>query len=266
MLCNKKLFLFDIDGTLAIEDTLYPGSAALLSYIESIQGAAFFITNNSTKSNEDYVKKFAEKFHLRTTPQQFITSGYMAIRFLKKYHADDKIFALATDSFIQELRKAGLTITTTDDADTDCALIAFDNELTYDKLQNICGLLTQKDIPFYATNPDLRCPVKNGYIPDCGSICQMVENCTEKKPLYLGKPNKEVVKLCQELSGFSEEETLVIGDRLYTDIACGIAAGVETAVVLTGEATKEDLKDTIYSPTYCFETIEELYRWVIDEN
>ena len=73
---QKKLFLFDIDGTLAIGDTLYPGSADLLSYIDSIGGKAYYITNNSTKSGLDYVTKFRNAFQLETTEDQFVTSGY----------------------------------------------------------------------------------------------------------------------------------------------------------------------------------------------
>ena len=80
---NKKLFLFDIDGTIAVGDTLYEGSADLIRYINAIGGRAYYITNNSTKSGLDYVKKFHDAFHLDSTEDQFITSGYMTLRFLK---------------------------------------------------------------------------------------------------------------------------------------------------------------------------------------
>ena len=86
----------------------------------------------------------------------------------------------------------------------------------------------------------------------------MITESTGKKPTYLGKPSKEVVELCLQLSGFSKKETLVVGDRLYTDIACGINGGVDTCVVFTGEATKEDLENTPYKPTYQFENVQEL--------
>ena len=85
---QKKLFLFDIDGTLAIGDTLYKGSADLLSWIDANGGKSYFITNNSTKSGQDYVEKFHRAFHLDTTEDQFITSGYMTIRFLKENDCD----------------------------------------------------------------------------------------------------------------------------------------------------------------------------------
>ena len=255
---QKKLFLFDIDGTLAVGNTLYEGSAKLLEYIESIGGKAYYITNNSTKSGADYVAKFRDAFHLETTEDLFITSGYMTIRFLKEHYPSRKIFVLGTCSFIAELRKQGLHITETAEDDIACVVVAYDSELTYEKLTESCKVLSTIDVPFYATNPDLCCPIDFGFIPDCGAICEMLTHSTGKKPMYLGKPSKEVVELCLQLSGFSKEETLVVGDRLYTDIACGINGGVDTCVVFTGEAKEEDIKATPFTPTYAFATISDL--------
>ena len=108
---EKKLFLFDIDGTLALGDTLFEGSRKLLEHIDSIGGKAYYITNNSTKSGADYVKKFRDSFHLKTTEDLFITSGFMTIRFLKENFADKKIYCLGTHSFVEELRRNGLCVT-----------------------------------------------------------------------------------------------------------------------------------------------------------
>lgn len=255
---QKKLFLFDIDGTLAVGDTLYDGSAGLLSYIDRIGGKAYFITNNSTKSGADYVDKFRTAFQLETTKEQFITSGFMTLRFLKEHYADRKIFVLGTASFIAELKKNGLTVTEMPEEDIACVVVAYDSELTYEKLCLASEALLTRDVPFYGTNPDLRCPIDFGFIPDCGAICDMLTATTDKKPVYLGKPSREVVRLCLALSGFSAEETLVVGDRLYTDIACGINGGVDTCVVFTGEAKPEDLADTAYPADYAFSNIKEL--------
>lgn len=260
---NKKLFLFDIDGTLAVGDTLYAGSAELLKHIEAIGGKAYYITNNSTKSGADYVKKFRTAFGLETAEEQFITSGYMTIRFLKKHFADKKIYVLGTASFVAELRKNDLIITEAAEDGIDCVVVAYDSELTYAKLTDACKVLLTTDVPFYATNPDLRCPIDFGFIPDCGAICDMLTATTDKTPIYLGKPSKEVVDLCLTLSGFSREETLVIGDRLYTDIACGINGEVDTCVVFTGEATPDDIIDTPFKPTYAFENIRELLHHML---
>lgn len=255
---NKKLFLFDIDGTLAIGDTLYEGSAELISHIDSIGGKSYYITNNSTKSGRDYVEKFRSAFSLETSEDQFITSGLMTLRFLKENFADKKIFVLGTASFVAELRRNGLHATETAENNIDCVVAAYDNELTYEKLVQVSKVLLSTDVPFYATNPDLRCPIDFGFIPDCGSICNMITATTDKKPVYLGKPSREVVDLCPELSGFTREETLVVGDRLYTDIACGINGGVDTCVLFTGEAQPDDMKDTPYPADYAFSDIKEL--------
>lgn len=258
MLHSKKLFLFDIDGTLAIGDTLYEGSAELLEYIDRIGGKSYFITNNSTRSGADYVKKFHTTFHLDSTEEQFITSGYMTILFLKEKYAHEKIFVLGTASFVTELRRNGLSITEKADSDVACVVVAYDSELRYDKLIEVCKVLSTTNVPFYATNPDLCCPIDFGFVPDCGSICNMITASTGKEPVYLGKPSKSVVDLCLQLSGFTREETLVVGDRLYTDIACGINGNVDTCVVFTGEAQPEDMNNTPYPADYQFENIQSL--------
>lgn len=255
---RKKLFLFDIDGTLAVGDTLYEGSAKLLDYIEEIGGKAYYITNNSTRSGADYVEKFRRAFHLETTEDQFITSGHMTVHFLLEHYADKKIFVLGTRSFIKELRRNGLHITEQAEDGIDCAVAAYDSELTYEKLVRICQVLSAGNVPFYATNPDLRCPSDFGFIPDCGAICSMITASTGIEPTYLGKPDRQVVDLCLERSGFTREETLVVGDRLYTDIACGINGQVDTCVVFTGEAKPEDMADTPYPADYAFDNIKEL--------
>lgn len=263
LLKQKKLFLFDIDGTLAVGNTLYNGSAELLSYIDRIGGKAYFITNNSTKSGRDYVEKFKTVFRLETSEEQFITSGYMTLRFLLENYQGKNIFVLGTRSFISELQKNGLRIT--EDASNasekiDCVVVAYDSELTYEKLIRVSQVLFTANVPFYATNPDLRCPIDFGFIPDCGAICHMITDTTDKMPVYLGKPSGKIVDLCRERSGFSREETLVVGDRLYTDIACGINGGVDTCVLYTGEAGPEDLENTPYRPDFAFENIWELFE------
>lgn len=255
---QKKLFLFDIDGTLAIGDSLYDGSAQLLDHISAIGGKAYYITNNSTRSGQDYVERFRRAFHLETTQDQFITSGYMTLRFLKQHYANEKIFVLGTASFLKELQKNGLHIVETAQENIACVVAAYDSELTYDKLIQICKVLSTTNVPFYGTNPDLCCPIDFGFVPDCGAICNMLTAATGKKPTYLGKPSSSVVELCLSASGFSREETLVVGDRLYTDIACGINGGVDTCVVFTGEAKPEDMADTPYPADYCFANIKEL--------
>lgn len=259
MIKDKKLFLLDIDGTIALGDTLIDGTLEFMNYVLSIGGKYIFITNNSTTSIDDYVKKF-DKFKIKVDETNFVTSSYATALYLRETYKNKKIFVVGTESFVEELRRFDVNVTEQQEDDIVCAVVGFDNELNYKKIEDICELLITRDIDYVATNPDIVCPTSFGFIPDCGSICQMIGNAVKREPLYIGKPNKTIVEMCLKQTGYEKEETLVIGDRLYTDIACGINGGVETAVLFTGEATKEDLIDTEFKPTYRFETIKELYE------
>jgi ribonucleotide monophosphatase NagD (HAD superfamily) len=119
-------------------------------------------------------------------------------------------------------------------------------------------------VAFIATNPDLRCPVAFGYIPDCGSICQMITNAIDKKPTFIGKPEPTMVEIVMKKLGYSQKDTVVIGDRLYTDIAAGLNAGVTAICVLTGEATESDIVCGNIKPTFTFRSVSDLYECMID--
>lgn len=262
MLKEKRLFLFDIDGTLSVGDSIFPASKKLLTHIESIGGKSVFITNNSTKSRSDYVKKF-KKWGLETDQWQYVTAGYLSILYLKEHFENQKIFVLGTNSFVKELRQQGLMVTEEPAEDIACAIVGYDSELSYEKLKKTCEVLVRPEVTYLATNPDLCCPAPFGFIPDCGAICEMLRSSVYRSPRYLGKPSSRVVEECLKITGFTRAETLVIGDRLYTDIACGIEGGVETCLVLTGEAKREDLDNTEFKPDHCMETVEELYRRLV---
>lgn len=262
MLHKKKYFLFDIDGTLAIDTTLYDGSRELLSYIERIGGKAFYITNNSMKSRKDYVVKF-RNWGIETTEDQFMTASYATCCYLKAHYADQKLFVVGTPSFIDEVKSFGLQVTTKVEEDIACVVVGFDGTLDYGKVEAACELLFRPEVDYIGTNPDLRCPTGYGFMPDCGAICNMISAAVDRKPVYIGKPNADIAAMCMEQVHASKEEVLVVGDRLYTDIACGINAGVETAVVFTGEAKPEDLENTEYKPDYTFNNIRELYETLV---
>lgn len=264
MLKNKKYFLFDIDGTLAVDDTLYEGSYDLIKYIKKINGRAFYITNNSVKCRKDYMEKFA-RWGIDTDEDQFMTASYATCCYLKEHYCDKKIFVVGTPSFIEEMHSFGLNVTEVDMKDVDCVVVGFDRTLDYQKVERACELLTNPEIDYIGTNPDLRCPTGFGFIPDCGAICNMISAAVDRQPYYVGKPNKEIAEMCMRQVNATPEEVIVVGDRLYTDIACGINAGVETAVVFTGEAKEEDLKDTEFKPDYSFVTIREFFEAIRNE-
>ncbi|MBQ9359296.1 MAG: HAD hydrolase-like protein, partial [Abditibacteriota bacterium] len=130
-------------------------------------------------------------------------------------------------------------------------------ELTFGKLVNTVKMLSL-DIPYYATNPDLVCPVEFGSVPDCGSMCIGLENASGRRPYYIGKPRPDMLLAAMEKFGASPADALVVGDRLYTDIASGANAGVDTVCVLTGEAALEDVRDSDTPPDFTLERAADL--------
>ena len=139
--------------------------------------------------------------------------------------------------------------------------MGFDTELTFRKLQDVCYLLsTRGDIPYIATNPDYVCPTEFGSVPDCGSVCDMVFNATGKRPVVIGKPSPLMPELAMEKTGFSKEETAVVGDRIYTDIKSGLNAGIAGILVMSGETTREILDESPDKPDLVLEDASEILK------
>ena len=256
---NKRLFLLDMDGTIYNEDRLFDKVTELTEHIRNTEGRYVFITNNSSKSVEEYVKK-VNGLGVRADEDNFFTSTQATAYLINTKYPGKKVYCQGTRSMFLELQNLGIDVTEEVSADVDIVLVGFDTELTSEKLRKTCEILTTMDVVFLATNPDLRCPVSFGFVPDCASICQMLENATGKVPFYIGKPEATMVNLVMEKYGFTADETLLVGDRLYTDIATGINAGIDTICVLSGEATIDDIKTGRVKPTYTLDSVKELWE------
>ena len=255
-LSNKKLFLLDMDGTIYLDNDLFPGTIPFLDHVRSIGGRYLFLTNNSSRSVSAYVKKLG-RLGITATAEDFLTSVNALIADLKQRPPYRLCYAFGTESFRAQLWEAGISVTDKLEDGIDCLLIAFDTELNFQKLEDACILLN-RGVDFIATNPDWVCPTWYGSVPDCGSVCEMLHRATGRRPRVIGKPQPEMVKLAMAATGTSPEETMVVGDRLYTDIACGVNAGVDTAFVLSGEGTTEDLAASDVKPTWVFDDIAAL--------
>ncbi len=257
-----KLFLLDMDGTIYLDNELFDGVTDFLEYIKSIDGRYIFLTNNSSKSVSKYIEKLG-RMGIKSDTDDFLTSTDATIEYLRN-KSRKKIYALGTESFKRQMTEARLSITDTLTEGIDCLCVGYDTELTYKKLEEACILL-REEIEYIATNPDRVCPTRYGYAPDCGSICEMLFKATGKRPRFIGKPEPEMINLAVSVTGFDKSEAAVIGDRIYTDIACGANAGITSVFVLSGEGTVEDIKRYNIKPDYVFKNIKELYN-VLKEN
>ena len=261
---EKKLFLLDIDGTICVGNRLIPGADRFLNGLAEHGGDFVFITNNTTMSVADYQKKFA-RLGIPTTKENFLTASVATAHYLKQKYGTRPVYVLGTDSLIQELENFGVQTTRDPKAEgIACVLASYDNELTYQKLVDICRLLSEHpELDYAATNPDYVCPIEFGYVPDCGSICEMIEHAVHRTPTYIGKPGTRMIEMALVMTGCSRDEAVLVGDRLYTDIACANMAGVSAALVLSGESTREDLRNSQYLAEYVYPSVKEMYaEWM----
>ena len=257
ILRSKKLYLFDMDGTLYLGNRLYDFTLDLLDTLKKTGRRYLFMTNNSSKSVDDYVRKL-EKLGITATREDFMTSSQATAFYLHKHHKGKALYVCGTESLKEELRHEGFTVTTNVE-ETECIVMGFDTELTFQKLHDVSYmLLTRPDLPYIATNPDYVCPTEFGSVPDCGSVCDMIYNATKKRPIVIGKPSPLMPQLAMEKLGVSKEETCVVGDRIYTDVKSGLNAGITGILVLSGETTREILDASADKPHLVLEDASEI--------
>lgn len=215
-----------------------------------------FVTNNSSKSAVSYVEKL-KRLGIEATVEDFLTSVNASVLYLKKNFPNKKIYALGTESFKKELLESGINVTDKLEDDIDVLIMGYDTELTYRKLEDACILLG-RGVDYVATNPDLVCPTEYGSAPDCGSVSIMLKNATGRTPYFIGKPEPAMINLCLEKTGIDVTDAIMVGDRLYTDIASGVNAGIDTALVLSGETDIKTAEESDIKPTYILNDISQL--------
>ena len=260
---NKRFFLLDMDGTIYLDNNLFDGTIDFLNYVKSISGKYMFLTNNSSRSVSSYVEKL-KKIGIDAKAEDFLTSTDATILYIKDKMQGRKFYSFGTQSFTQQLYESGITVTTELSDDIDAIVLGNDNELNFKKLEDACILLG-RDVQYIATNPDWVCPTSFGYVPDCGSIAEMLWRATGKRPYFIGKPRPEMILLAMKNFGYSPDETVMIGDRMYTDIAAGYNAGIDTIFVLSGEGTTADVETSDFKPTYIHKNIRETLNKIIEE-
>ena len=261
-LSDKKLFLLDMDGTIYLDNDLFDGTLDFLNKVKEKNGKYLFVTNNSSKSVNAYVEKL-NRLGIPACCDDFLTSVDATIDYLKTNYPDTRFYSFGTRTFTEQLSSAGINVTTTDVGEIEGIVMGYDTELTYEKLDTVCRLLSTRDLPYIAANPDWVCPTSYGYVPDCGSVAEMIFRATGKRPHFIGKPRPEMLLSGLKKYGYSKEEAVMIGDRVYTDIASGCNAGIDTILVLSGESTVKDAEESDTKPTYIMQNIKEVLENIV---
>lgn len=254
---RKKLICLDMDGTVYLGNHLFEGAKETFEYFKQNDISFVFLTNNSSHSLPFYVDK-VNGMGIKCDISNFYSSIETTIKYLIDRNIKN-IYVLGVKTFKDELKKHFNVVEKLDLTNVpELVLVSFDTELIYDELKTAC-LYIQKGAEFVATNMDYRCPIEDGlYIPDCGGLCKWITACTNKEPVFLGKPEPTMIYQVMEKFNVSKEETMIVGDRYYTDILSGINAGVDTVAVLTGETTKDEFLNATKKPTYIINSIADL--------
>jgi NagD protein len=256
-----KGFIFDLDGTVYLSDNLIPGADEVIQLLRESGKKVVFLSNKPLQTREDYASKLTH-LGIPAKPEDVINSTMVMTNYLKQNAPQAKLFVVGETPFVEELKKAGFTITD-EPKEIEYVVVAFDRTFDYRKL-NIAFQAIKLGAHFVATNPDRTCPVEGGEIPDCAGMIAAIEAVTEKKvEVVVGKPSPLIIQVALEVMGLKSEDCILIGDRLETDIKMGRESGIATGIVLTGVTDEKTLKESSIHPDFIFQSIADVKNLLV---
>lgn len=248
-----------MDGTIFLGNELIDGASEFLEAIKDSGKRYIFLTNNSSKNKTAYVDKL-QKLGLDVTAEEIFTSGEATTRYLKDRHEGARIYLLGTPSLEEEFIREGFQLIKERGQEIDFVVLGFDTTLTYEKVWGACEYIAS-GTDYIATHPDFVCPLPEGaFMPDAGAMAAMIEASTGKKPIVIGKPNRLVVESIASKYGLNQNDMVMVGDRLYTDVQTGINAGITSVLVYSGETKPEDYEKSPIQADFVFPSV----KYIID--
>lgn len=254
---DVKLFVLDMDGTFYLGDNIIDGALDFIHKVEETGREFLFFTNNASNIPEVYVKKLA-KMGLNVDESKVVTAGNVTIEYLKTYYPDKRVYLNGVPVLEESFKKAGIFLVKDN---PDVVVQSFDKTLTYQKLVDVCNFI-RDGAPFLATHMDVNCPMPDGFIPDCGAMCDLITSSTGVKPKFLGKPFKETIDMVLKITGIPKEKIAFVGDRIYTDVATGVNNGAKGFLVLTGEADMQTVAQADVKPTCIYDSLYEMSKYL----
>lgn len=246
-------FMIDMDGTVYKGGDLIPGA---IEFIDSLKerGIPFvFLTNNSSSARDHYYQKLVRMgFHVES--ENVLTSAIATTRFVLSERAGKRVYPVASPDVVEEMRAAGVDIV---DSDPDIVLLTFDRTITYEKINNAYRFL-MSGAELIATHPDDLCPTEDAYDIDIGPFIRMFEQMCGKEAVVIGKPNGLMLDMAAREMGVDPEGTVMVGDRLYTDIEMAVRAGTASILVLSGETSEEQLEMSDIRPTHVLRSVADI--------
>ena len=241
---DRSVYVFDLDGVLYLGDTAIPYAAEAVQRLQHAGKQVYFLTNNSGKTRADYQRKLAEVNGLDIPEASIFTSAYATALYLKQRGAAGRsVFVIGEPGLAAELSEAGMAAVTRPDSvdfhDIDYVVVGIDRQFTYDKLRFAHAAITRGHAQFIATNRDSTFPMETGEIPGGGSLVAALATAAGREPVNIGKPETHGYEAILSVAKATAADSVMVGDRLDTDIAVGRRAGAGTVLVLTGVTSPE---------------------------
>ncbi|HET9224776.1 MAG TPA: HAD-IIA family hydrolase [Roseiflexaceae bacterium] len=249
-------YIFDLDGTVYLGETLLPGAGEAIVGLRALGRRVVFLSNNPTHTREQYAARLT-RLGLPTPMQEIVNSAQVMVQWLLHEAPGCRVFVVGEQPLKDELSAAGfLPVERAEEVDV--VIASFDRTFAYWKLQTAFDAI-RRGARFVATNADRYCPVPGGGQPDAAAVIAAIEACTATKvEVVVGKPSSIMARAVAEIIQLPAERCLMTGDRLETDIAMGLAAGMATALTLTGATTRALLEASEIRPDYVIERLDDL--------
>jgi len=256
ILTQKKLFIFDIDGTISLDNRLFTRTKDVFDKLLSQGKYIYLVTNNSSKLPSHYIGNLS-RAGLDTDSIRLISSLDLALEYINA-NGMKRVYWTANKVVSEYIKDKGFLF---DDNSPSAILLTYDTEINYTKLLKITELL-HKNTPYFATHTDFVCPTDLGYyVPDIGSFIALIEKSTGQVPAKtFGKPERYCIDKALTETGLARDDVIVIGDRLYTDIELAKRADITSILVLSGETTKQMHDESHTKANIVISSIDELYE------
>ncbi|MDQ7026328.1 MAG: HAD-IIA family hydrolase [Anaerolineae bacterium] len=262
-LLDIKAVVSDMDGVLWRGQTLLPGMVDFFTFLRGQNMPFVLATNNSGRHPEDYIQKLADMGVADIETWQIVTSGTATVDYLTQHYPHGaRLYVIGNLGLFHILEEADFTIIREENINieesVDAVVAGIDFDFTYQKARTATLLIRNHGAAFIGTNPDVTFPSPAGLVPGAGSVIGMIQHATDVEPTIIGKPKRAMFDVALQRLGTKASETLMLGDRLSTDIEGGHAAGLRTAMLLTGVSRREDISNI--QPDYIFKNLPALMK------
>lgn len=250
---NKKGFIIDMDGVLYHGNKLLPGVIDFVEWLKAENKKFLFLTNSSARSPRELREKLM-RLGIEVIEERFYTSGLATASFLDSQKKGGSAYVIGESGLIHALYNVGYTM---NEMNPDYVVVSETRDYNYDKIEHAINLVL-KGAKLIGTNPDVSGPVEKGIAPATKALISPIEIATGKKAYFIGKPNPYIMRHAILTIDCHSAESIIIGDRMDTDIIAGIESGIDTLLVLSGITGRDEIKKYSYRPTYVLEGVAEL--------